>query len=85
MTLSIRAVLYENPLLSMRWKLSNASLIFRSFAGEALERERFGEYVSSSYNSGLGFADAKANLESINRFAAPHLHNHPAMKRHLRG
>lgn len=39
----------------------------RSFAGEALERERFGEYVSSSYNSGLGFADAKANLESINR------------------
>eukprot|EP00208_Stichococcus_sp_RCC1054_P006203 CAMPEP_0206138586 /NCGR_PEP_ID=MMETSP1473-20131121/3425_1 /ASSEMBLY_ACC=CAM_ASM_001109 /TAXON_ID=1461547 /ORGANISM="Stichococcus sp, Strain RCC1054" /LENGTH=706 /DNA_ID=CAMNT_0053532061 /DNA_START=385 /DNA_END=2508 /DNA_ORIENTATION=+ len=41
----------------------------RSFAGEALERERFGQYVDSSYKSGLSFAEAKANLESINRGA----------------
>jgi len=40
----------------------------RSFAGEALERERFGQYVTASYHSGLGFARAKANLESINRW-----------------
>ena len=39
----------------------------RSFAGEALERERFGMFVTKSYQSGLGFATAKANLESINR------------------
>ena len=39
----------------------------RSFAGEALERERFGVYVSDSLRSGMGFAEAKANLESLNR------------------
>lgn len=39
----------------------------RSFAGEALERERFGQFVTASYHSGLGFAGAKANLESLNR------------------
>ncbi len=32
----------------------------RSFAGEALERERFGEYVAQSYHSGIGFARAKS-------------------------
>lgn len=41
----------------------------RSFAGEALERERFGQFVTASYHSGLGFAGAKANLESLNRGA----------------
>ncbi|KAK9839647.1 hypothetical protein WJX81_003007 [Elliptochloris bilobata] len=41
----------------------------RSFAGEGLERERFGEYVAQSYQSGLGFARAKATLESLNRGA----------------
>ena len=39
----------------------------RSFAGEALERERFGVYVAESLRSGMGFAEAKANLESLNR------------------
>lgn len=39
----------------------------RSFAGEALERERFGVYVADSMSSGIGFANAKANLESLNR------------------
>ena len=39
----------------------------RSFAGEALERERFGADVVASYHSGVGFARAKANVESINR------------------
>ena len=42
----------------------------RSFAGEGLERERFGGYVAQSYQSGLGFARAKATLESLNRHAA---------------
>lgn len=42
----------------------------RSFAGEALERERFGTYVTNSYHSGMGFAGAKANLESLNRSVA---------------
>ena len=41
----------------------------RSFAGEALERERFGVYVADSMSSGIGFANAKANLESLNRSA----------------
>ncbi|KAK9823874.1 hypothetical protein WJX72_006089 [[Myrmecia] bisecta] len=41
----------------------------RSFAGEALERERFGMFVAQSYASGLGFARAKAVLESLNRLA----------------
>ena len=43
------------------------TLLCRSFAGEGLERERFGEYVAQSYQSGLGFARAKATLESLNR------------------
>ena len=42
----------------------------RSFAGEALERERFGVYVADSMSSGIGFANAKANLESLNRSAS---------------
>ncbi len=56
----------------------------RSFAGEGLERERFGEYVAQSYQSGLGFARAKATLESLNRRAArrparaPAQHDHAA-------
>ncbi|KAL3154551.1 hypothetical protein ABBQ32_014008 [Trebouxia sp. C0010 RCD-2024] len=41
----------------------------RSFAGEALERERFGADVVASYHSGIGFAKAKANVESLNRTA----------------
>eukprot|EP00884_Botryococcus_braunii_P013700 jgi/Botrbrau1/22330/Bobra.0002s0009.2 len=41
----------------------------RSFAGEGLERERFGDYIQESYESGVGFAKAKANLESLNRGA----------------
>jgi len=40
----------------------------RSFAGEALERERFGADVVASYHSGVGFAKAKANVESLNRY-----------------
>lgn len=40
---------------------------FRSFAGEALERERFGAHVTESYQAGIAFAGAKANLESLNR------------------
>lgn len=39
----------------------------RSFAGEGLERERFGEHAMESYHAGVGFAHAKANLESLNR------------------
>lgn len=42
----------------------------RSFAGEALERERFASHVSESYQAGMSFAGAKANLESLNRHAA---------------
>lgn len=41
----------------------------RSFAGEGLERERFGEHAMKSYHAGVGFAHAKANLESLNRHA----------------
>jgi ATP-binding cassette subfamily B (MDR/TAP) protein 10 len=41
----------------------------RVFAGESLERERFGTYVNDSYESGMGFARAKALLESLNRGA----------------
>lgn len=41
--------------------------VCRSFAGEALERERFGADVVASYHSGVGFAKAKANVESLNR------------------
>ena len=39
----------------------------RSFAGEGLERERFAEHAMQSYQAGVGFAGAKANLESLNR------------------
>lgn len=46
----------------------------RSFAGEALERERFGADVVASYHSGVGFARAKANVESINRCCLQALH-----------
>ena len=42
----------------------------RSFAGEPLERERFASHVSESYQAGMSFAGAKANLESLNRHAA---------------
>ena len=42
--------------------------IVRSFAGEPLERERFGNYVKDSYRCGVGFGAAKANLESLNRW-----------------
>lgn len=41
----------------------------RVFAGESLERERFGGYVADSYDAGMGFARAKALLESLNRGA----------------
>ena len=41
----------------------------RVFAGESLERERFGAYVSDSYLNGMGFARAKALLECLNRGA----------------
>ncbi|CAK0787986.1 hypothetical protein CVIRNUC_011208 [Coccomyxa viridis] len=41
----------------------------RSFAGEGLERERFAEHAMESYRAGVGFAGAKANLESLNRGA----------------
>ena len=41
----------------------------RSFAGEGLERERFAEHAMTSYQAGMGFAEAKANLESLNRWA----------------
>ena len=41
--------------------------VYRSFAGEALERERFGADVLASYKSGLQFAKAKSNVESLNR------------------
>ena len=44
----------------------------RSFAGEALERERFGTYVNMSYHSGVGFAGAKANLEALSRCTCIH-------------
>ena len=44
------------------------SALRRSFAGEALERERFGTYVNMSYHSGVGFAGAKANLEALSRY-----------------
>lgn len=55
--------------------LSSCSAIrtVRSFAGEALERERFSEHVDASYRSGIGFAAAKATLESLNRCDSHHL------------
>lgn len=51
-----------------RWSAFSIGMC-RSFAGEALERERFGADVVASYKSGLSFAKAKANVESINRWA----------------
>jgi ATP-binding cassette subfamily B (MDR/TAP) protein 10 len=41
----------------------------RVFAGESWERERFAMYVNDSFISGMGFARAKALLESLNRGA----------------
>jgi ATP-binding cassette subfamily B (MDR/TAP) protein 8 len=41
----------------------------RIFAGEGLERERFGGYAAAAAAAGLGFAGAKATLESLNRAA----------------
>jgi len=41
----------------------------RVFAGESLERERFGSFASDAYISGMGFARAKALLECLNRGA----------------
>jgi ATP-binding cassette subfamily B (MDR/TAP) protein 8 len=41
----------------------------RSFAGEALERERFQVQVSDSYKAGRQFGAAKATFEAINRGA----------------
>ncbi|GLC41551.1 hypothetical protein PLESTB_000702900 [Pleodorina starrii] len=43
--------------------------VVRSFAGEALERERFQSQVGASYRAGLSFAAAKAWFESANRGA----------------
>ncbi|KAG2498202.1 hypothetical protein HYH03_003955 [Edaphochlamys debaryana] len=43
--------------------------IVRSFAGEALERERFQAHVGASYRAGLSFAGAKAWFETANRGA----------------
>ncbi len=34
-------------------------MLCRSFAGEALERERFQSHVSQSYRAGVSFAGAK--------------------------
>lgn len=39
----------------------------RSFAGEALERERFQEQVGRSYRAGKRFAKAKSQFEATNR------------------
>lgn len=44
----------------------------RIFAGEALEQQRFMQQVARSFAAGLGFARAKAMLESVNR-GATHL------------
>lgn len=41
----------------------------RSFAGEALERERFRNHVGSSYIAGLTFGEAKSWFEATNRGA----------------
>lgn len=41
----------------------------RIFAGESLERERFRGQVMAAYESGTGFANAKALLEFMNRGA----------------
>ena len=53
-------------ILGAKWR---RKVLCRSFAGEALERERFGADVVASYHSGVGFAKAKANVESLNRHA----------------
>jgi ATP-binding cassette subfamily B (MDR/TAP) protein 8 len=39
----------------------------RIYAGESLQRERWGEQITASCGIGLGFANAKANLEMLNR------------------
>jgi ATP-binding cassette subfamily B (MDR/TAP) protein 8 len=41
----------------------------RSFAGEALERERFQSQAAASYAAGREFGHAKANFEATNRAA----------------
>eukprot|EP00877_Chromochloris_zofingiensis_P003375 jgi/Chrzof1/13038/Cz07g17170.t1 len=41
----------------------------RSFAGEALERERFQSQVAASYAAGRQFGNAKGSFEAINRGA----------------
>jgi hypothetical protein len=41
----------------------------RSFAGEALERERFQAQAAASYSAGREFGRAKANFEATNRAA----------------
>jgi ATP-binding cassette, subfamily B (MDR/TAP), member 10 len=41
----------------------------RIYAGEALERERFGRYATDAFAAGQGFARAKAQLECLNRGA----------------
>ncbi|MEW5307776.1 MAG: hypothetical protein WDW36_010152 [Sanguina aurantia] len=43
--------------------------VVRSFAGEALERERFQTHVLSSFRAGLAFASAKSWFEASNRAA----------------
>ena len=54
----------------MSWVALNAlenMRTVRSFAGESLERERFQESISSSYQAGLEFGTAKAIFEATNR------------------
>lgn len=41
----------------------------RIYAGEALERERLGHFSNIAFEAGMGFAKAKAMLESLNRGA----------------
>lgn len=41
----------------------------RIYSGEALERERYGQYAADAYQAGLGFANAKGWLECLNRTA----------------
>lgn len=57
-------------LQKMSWVALNAlenMRTVRSFAGESLERERFQESISSSYQAGLKFGTAKAIFEATNR------------------
>lgn len=41
----------------------------RIYSGEALERERYGNYAADACEAGLGFANAKGWLECLNRGA----------------